>query len=251
MGKIKSIVIFSLLIASIAVIVFGQHRWSNMNSNFKSRTIEAASSPKKKEVNYYKEGRGELKYVAIGDSLTAGLFADKEDERFCNVLSTKISEEMGYDVKLEKIGTPGGTLGGGLDSLSVINKSKPDFVSIEFGTNDLNNENNVPVETFKSQLNELIDGIQEGRKEEVKFVLVTTWNQGKKGLEFDKAIKEVGDDRKIPVANIATIWNNSSTKGPEGRETFIGLSDNWHPNTKGHKLIAEKIYLAARDELNL
>ncbi|PGV53343.1 SGNH/GDSL hydrolase family protein [Bacillus sp. AFS037270] len=234
--KSKSIIIFLLVVSCfLAIIVINDHfikeKDSNQTNNNKKQTIETK-----------KEKRKEIIYSPMGDSLTAGFAATKESKRYTAVLAQLIEEKLGYHVTQKGVYKSGSTLWQyGLPNFDLINEQNPDLITIEYGTNDLQNDNRHETSyQFKYNLLQLLNKIQ---KEDRKIVLVTTWNRGTKSAPYDRVIKEVGLRRNIPVADISSVWKNrTDTHGPKGRETPYGTSDDFHPNDKGHKEIAEVIF---------
>lgn len=261
MGSNKK-VMFSLIavmaVIFIAVVYFGQMRYKTLgeaaakeSKDYQDTSIvdednELTAAEKKEEKikNQKVDFKGaSFKYSPIGDSLTAGFFASTADKKFTQVLSNMIEKEMNYDVTLGGTGSYGGILSGGLKAIPELNAQEPDLVSIEFGTNDCNAENNVPIDTFKKQLNTLIDGVTKDANRDPQIVLVTTWNQSVKCIPYDDVIKSVGEERDIPVADLENLWyNNPENKGPADVKTYNGTSDDFHPNDKGMKAIAETIF---------
>ncbi|MDR4949936.1 SGNH/GDSL hydrolase family protein [Neobacillus cucumis] len=238
--KNKSIIIFlSVLSCFLAINVIKDH-------SFQLNTINTTNNQKKQVLNVKKETKqktkNELVYSPMGDSLTKGLNATKESNRYTAVLSQLIEKKFGYHVTQKGIYKSGSTLWQfGLPNYNLINKQNPDLITIEYGTNDL--QLGKRYETpylFKYNLLLLLNKIQ---KENRKIILVTTWNRGARSAPYDKVIKEVGQNRNIPVADISSVWKNrTDTYGPRGLKTPYGISDNFHPNNKGHKEIAEIIF---------
>lgn len=247
--KNRYIVLVSIL--SIIVLIVSYSQWN--------KKIEAVSNIKitppvetevaTDEVNYYKEDRGDLTYAAIGDSLTIGYYASNESHRFVDVFSSKLEKDMGYDVKTHVVGGYGKTLSSALEAIPEIQELQPDLVTIEFGTNDSNSDNNVPIDLFKSDLNKLIQGVKKDN-EKVKIVLVTTWSLSDNATLFNEAIQSVGESKDIPVADIKPLRGNIENTGPADIQTEYGISDTFHPNDKGHEAIANTIFESAKDPLN-
>ncbi|UFT98863.1 SGNH/GDSL hydrolase family protein [Radiobacillus kanasensis] len=191
-----------------------------------------------------------LIYIPIGDSLAEGWHATTKDKSYISILSQFIQKGLGYNV-ITKNGVR--VAGAGLKDAAMPNISKiimehPDLITIEFGTNDSNRNKKayVPPEEFKMLLWHLVERLQQAPSNP-KIILVTTWNRGQDSLKYDHIIKAVAEERDIAVANIQNVWmNRTDTCGPDKLVTYNGLSDNWHPNDKGHQEIAEIIFEQAK-----
>ncbi|PGV53340.1 SGNH/GDSL hydrolase family protein [Bacillus sp. AFS037270] len=234
--KSKGIIIFLLVVTCfLAIIVINDHFIKEKDSNY-------TNNNKKQAIETKKETKKELIYSPMGDSLTEGFAATKEGSRYTAVLAKLIEEKLGYHVIQKGVYKSGSTLWQyGLPNFDKINEQNPDLITIEYGTNDLQHDNRheTPYQ-FKYNLLLLLNKIQ---KDDRKIVLVTTWNRGEKSAPYDQVIKEVGLKKKIPVADISSVWENrTDTQGPRGLQTPYGVSDNFHPNNKGHKEIAEIIF---------
>lgn len=120
----------------------------------------------------------------------------------------------------------------GLPNYNLINKQNPDLITIEYGTNDL--QLGKRYETpylFKYNLLLLLNKIQ---KENRKIILVTTWNRGARSAPYDKVIKEVGQNRNIPVADISSVWKIERTHMvQEGLKHRMGLVIIFIPIIRG------------------
>lgn len=258
----KKLPFFILLIITVLVVATGFYKvksvekgYENLSDEYLTQRIETQKQKENEEETESEsysesvEPRGEeLVYAAMGDSLTNGFYASTKDKRFTSVYENMLINRLGYDVISGEESQYGGTSENGLQGLESIKQQQPDLVTIEFGTNDSDPNNGSDLDTFIANINLMIDGLLEG-EDDPYVILVTTWNQGDKAIPFDNAIKEIGKERDLPVAELNDIWMDSSNKGPEGIETFVGTSDNWHPNDKGMELIAEKIFEVSKDLL--
>ncbi|PFN80580.1 GDSL family lipase [Bacillus sp. AFS076308] len=234
--KSKVIIIFLLVVSCfLAIIVINDH-FTDLKDSKKT------NNNRKQSLKVKEEESKELIYSPMGDSLTAGYTATKESNRYTAVLAQLIEEKLGYHFTQKGLYKAGSTLWQfGLPNYDIINKQNPDLITIEYGTNDLQNDNRheTPYQ-FKYNLLLLLNKIQ---KDDRKIILVTTWNRGGRSATYDQVIKEVGLQRNIPVADISSVWQNrTDTHGPAGLETPYGDSDDFHPNDKGHKEIAEIIF---------
>ena len=234
--KSKGIILFLLALSCFLLVIVMKDHFINTKDSKKEDNNQ-------KTVQEVKKDKGkELIYSPMGDSLTAGFTATEESKRYTDVLAKLIEEKLGYHVTQKGVYKAGSTLWQfGLPNYDMINEQNPDLITIEFGTNDLQDDNRheTPYQ-FRYNLLVLLNKIQ---KDDRKIVLVTTWNRGKRSEPYDQVIKEVGVERNIPVADISSVWQDRlDTHGPAGIKTPYGVSDDFHPNNKGHKEIAEIIF---------
>lgn len=208
---------------------------------------EEAERKKEEKAIFDKHNGDTLIYSPMGDSITVGGYATSEDKTYVSLVTSLIEEKLGYDVKVQegvmKAGT--GLKDYGIPNVNNLIDQGPDFITIGYGTNDINEELNAysTPEEFERRLNTLIKEIYKESKKKPKIVLITTWKNGEKSLEYDAIIKDVAEEYEIPVADISSVWQNrSDTVGPTDIETPFGISDNWHPNDLGHKEIADKLF---------
>lgn len=195
-----------------------------------------------------------LTYIPMGDSISAGFASTKPELKFTSVLSKKIEETLGYDVELitDYAISGSGLKDNGLLNVEEVVKQKPDFVTVAFGTNDLNEKMGnafAEPDEFKESLLNVITELQEGTPN-TKILLVTTWSFGDLSYQYDSIISEIGEMRKVQVANIQAAWvNRSDTAGPKGSKVGTIESDGWHPNDQGHKEIANLVFKKTYDLL--
>jgi lysophospholipase L1-like esterase len=158
--------------------------------------------------------------IAFGDSLTAGYGADKGSS-YPAVLSDIIKKPI------INLGVSGDTARQGADRKSDILKYNPYMVIIEFGGNDAMRGRPF-VETQKA-LEEIVDYVH---KAGAIAVVVDTGGNFKMG-PYSKMMK-----------NLAKVKNALFV--PEIMDGIFSApalkSDAVHPNEKGYKIIAEKIY---------
>lgn len=265
----KEIKIVFILILALAIIMFvGNQHYNKKLASMKEQSIQyfnqkqeakekAEAEQKAREKAIYEEHLGEkLVYAPMGDSISEGWDATSEEKRFITVLSKMIKEKMGYDVQVTDVASRAGTglKDNGLPNLDLVLEQKPDFITIEYGTNDLYELRKAaysPPEEFKENLSTLIDSIRTKSSKQPKLLLVTTWYRNEKTHIYDEIIKQVGEAKDIQVVDISSVWKRGDTAGPIGNYTPFrdGDSDDWHPNDLGHQLIAEEVYKVAYEIL--
>jgi lysophospholipase L1-like esterase len=243
-------IILTIVITFIFGIILGMFIDKSLNKRIKPELKKQSQNQlkdnkvKKEESNQtiYINEKHTIKYCPIGDSLTAGFYAISEDKSFVNVLSQMLDSKMNFNVQTYVTAKPGGIISDVLNNIDKINEQKPDLITIEFGTNDSNIDKRIAPSTFANNLNQLIDSLTINVNRHPSIILVTTWNKGNSGKEFDNVIKDIGHKRNIPVADINSIALDTSAKGPKGIKTYKGIRDTFHPNDKGMDEIAKTIY---------
>lgn len=260
-----------LFIICVGVLIFGNQSYQNKISSTvaeASKASKALEEQEKKEEarqkqlreqeekkTYEKHKGEELIYFPMGDSLAEGFYASTDDKKYVSVFSDLIESKLGYDVKTKEGAAKAGKglRDLGLPKADMVMSENPDLITIEFGNNDADvNKTNTysSPEEFKDRLEELIDKLLSNQEKTPQIIIVTTWNNNRLSDEYDAIIKEVGEDKDIPIADIRKVWlNRTDTYGPEGQETYKGLSDLAHPNDKGHGEIAKVIFDTAYDLL--
>jgi lysophospholipase L1-like esterase len=177
------------------------------------------------------------KLVVVGDSLTAGRFADTQDDAFPQQVAAAIH------ARLEPLGVVGATTaqlaaqplpGGG------------DVVVVEAGTNDFLFQ--TPRRQFAADYRALLAKVT-AASPGAKLVCVTTWVPKDAAAQPAAKIPPSSYDATIrrectsgSVASLSTLPDaQPPTRGPAGRDTFLGPGDDFHPNSTGHAAIARLI----------
>lgn len=158
--------------------------------------------------------------IAFGDSLTYGLGVYSEHS-----YPSVLAELSGK--KVINLGVSGNTARQGADRISDINKYRPRMVLVEFGGNDLLKGR--PIQETEAALNEIVDyvyGLQ------AMVVLVDTGGNYQMN-RYTKMMKRIAKEKH--TLYIDGIMNDIFKKKDL-------KSDVLHPNEKGYKMIAEKVY---------
>lgn len=177
-----------------------------------------------------------MKILAIGDSISYGWGVDREKECFLSLLERYFLDQ-GKGIIIHNGGVPGDTV---LDGIARMEKSldkfQPDYVLINFGTNDglpslWGGEVQVSLTMFEDKLTELVSYFQAQTKAKV-FLLTTTLveeeNIRKSLVLYNEVIKKIGREKEILVLDIYSILM---------KEENSLLGDGLHPSPLGHQLI--------------
>ncbi|MCD2256920.1 SGNH/GDSL hydrolase family protein [Lactobacillus sp. CC-MHH1034] len=198
-----------------------------------------------------RQTKTQLKYVAFGDSLTVGLFADTEPQDFAHQFANQLQKETGKTIQLTKVAQVGKTVANlALPQVRSVIAQQPDVVTIEFGTNDaVGGTDAATLDRFRADLTAVVEQLQQGTQ--AQLILMTTWSPANgpyvaNDQAFDTQIKAVAATHHVPVVDMHQIWGtDTSVTGPSGKRipdfAQWGPRDNFHPNQTGHDLIARQL----------
>jgi lysophospholipase L1-like esterase len=182
-------------------------------------------------------GERPVTVVCIGDSITGVYYHTGGRRAYPEML--EIALKRAYPkarVRVINAGISGDTLPGGLARLDRdVLAHRPQLVTIMFGLNDLTR---FPRADFKKNLAAMSKRCRAAGAE----VLLCTQNsiiagRSPKALaDFSEAIREVGRELKLPVADCHKAYE--AVRARDAREWSLLMSDEIHPNMAGHKLFA-------------
>jgi acyl-CoA thioesterase-1 len=108
---------------------------------------------------------------------------------------------------------------------------------VELGTNDATR---VDHREFRAQYSELLDRIRSASPD-AALLCIGLWRPKTIADTFDTIIKDLCEVRGGVFQSISDLSEEESLKGPAGVTTFGGESDDFHPNDRGHRMIADRI----------
>ncbi len=201
----------------------------------------------------------------LGDSITAGAVATKEENRFTSVFQTISNSTVFVNgicgTRIARQAEPSCNPEFDQYFASRISdlESKLDYIIIFGGTNDFGHgdaplgciEDTMP-DTFYGAIYDLVAKIKDKYKDSIIYVVTPLhrldeymdFNEWKLPLkkslkEVANAIKEVSDKLNVKVID---LYNNDELNPFTGDGIKYFSSDGLHPNDLGHKKIAELIY---------
>ncbi len=186
--------------------------------------------------------------LVIGDSLTSGLYAAGEEETFASI----VAQRTGFH--LARVHGTG--LRNAVDVWQKYKDWHPDLVVLEVGLNDVSG-GVWAAESWRAAYLALVRDIQSSG---ARIVVCTTFWAGVSDTHRNYRVYEAlnADIRSVAIesgAMLADLW--VVTNGCEdcvSRATDLSnwppfRGDNFHPNSKGHAVIAETILGALGDRL--
>lgn len=189
-----------------------------------------------------------ITYVAIGDSLTAGVGASSVSSSLPALLAEKLKTQNGTQVSVKNLGMPGAT------SLSLVTKSildlsqyNPQIVTIFIGTNDVHNF--VPLDVFKTNLLTVVNSIKQTTKAEIYLINIPYLGAADLvfppyDVYFEAQLQQYNMvvDEVAQETNVTLIDIYSASKKPLHADPQLYSIDRFHPSDSGYALWANLIY---------
>ena len=157
--------------------------------------------------------------VWFGDSLTYG-FGSTNEQSYPHFL------QQYTEIPVINKGINGNTSKNGLDRIDDILQFKNSIVIVEFGANDFLQQ--IPISETKKNIEQIVDKLKQNND---IVVLVST--EDTQIHQLHNMLKTLAKEKNILFIDgiLNEIWNDRTL-----------FSDEVHPNSKGYKIVAEKIY---------
>ncbi len=179
-----------------------------------------------------------VKYVALGDSLTAGVGSTNYKETYPYIAAKKLLSKS-YEVTFENLGKPGA------ESSDVLNSQipkavleNPDYVSILVGINDIHNLKSIT--EYKRNMSQILETLKTKTHAKITVIDIPllgyeNWQFPYRDLldlrtrQFNDALKNLPEIKNV---NFIDLYTRS-------REQFLldknlYSSDLFHPNNQGY-----------------
>ena len=183
-----------------------------------------------------------LSVFYAGDSLSYGLFVSAAANGFRPQVNTELRKHglieehratKADEKALFKVG-----------NVQDIPESGVDLAILELGTNDLGT-NEVGSRTepalFRKQYEDLVVKVK--RSPGVQIICVGVWGQSGPTISdpYDHEIQNVCREHGGQYVDLTAAYETKGSFGPKDSPSFLGPSDNFHPNDQGHRMIADLI----------
>lgn len=176
----------------------------------------------------------------FGNSLTAGLGVEPE-EAFPAIIGDKI-DSLHLPYKIVNAGLSGETTAAGKARINWILKQQVDVFVLELGAND--GLRGIPVSETEKNLQSIVDQVK-AKYPDVKLVMTGMQvppNMGSRYIsEFKMIFKRIAD--KNNMALVPFLLDNV------GGIAELNQSDGIHPTAKGHKILADNVWVVLKDVL--
>jgi acyl-CoA thioesterase I len=169
----------------------------------------------------------------FGDSLTAG-YGLSQDEAFPALVGRKLNQS-GKPAKVVNAGLSGETTAGGLSRIDWILRQPVDVFVLELGAND--GLRGLPLDQTEKNLQAIIDKVR-AKNPDVKIVLAGMMVPPNMGPDYTTRFKKIfpGLAKKNNLVLMPFLLEDVA-----GKEE-LNLPDGIHPNTEGHKIVANNLF---------
>lgn len=176
-------------------------------------------------------GSGERVVVALGDSLTAGLGVAAE-EAWPALVDARLRRE-GYPYRVVNAGVSGDTTAGGLRRVDWVLRSRPEVAVVALGAND--GLRGLGTEAMEANLLAIVDRLRAGG---ARVLVVGMEVPPNYGAAYARAFRGVFVDvaRRTGAALMPFLLDGVAA------DPRLNQADGIHPNTAGHRAIAERIW---------
>ena len=169
--------------------------------------------------------------VTLGDSLTAG-FGVAPDEAFPALIAERLRRE-GYDYQVVNAGVSGDTSAGGLRRVDWVLRARPEIVIVALGANDgLRGQS---VSAMRGNLEQIVRRLQAAGARVLLAGMLMPPNYGETFTrEFSAAYRDVARRTGVPL--VPFLLDGVAA------DPALNLADGIHPNARGHRVIAERMW---------
>lgn len=183
---------------------------------------------------------GEINSVFLGGSLTDGRYATAEDLAFRSL----VAEGLPVEVTTSRGELSGSSLADAL--LTTVIPDDANLVVIELGSTDVYEGGATPVQLGLAYA-ELLDRVTSASPG-VAVVCLGVWGRAGLAEVFDDEISARCVDIGGVFVPLSDLYDTPGLRGPAGVETYLGPSDDFHPNDEAHAEIADRILRSVRVE---
>ncbi|MHA7264723.1 SGNH/GDSL hydrolase family protein [Arthrobacter sp. TMN-37] len=168
-----------------------------------------------------------------GDSLTVGWHATTEAESFRSVVITDLGDRVGETTVTARVGA---TLQGVADEFKI--PAGVDLAVVALGTNDFGTDPALFGKQYTAYLGRVVEA-----SPDAQLICLGAWQPGSSpGTSArDTAAREACTGQNGTFIPLTGLFADASLRGPQGAPTWVGGADTFHPNSAGHRKIADQI----------
>ncbi|HEV7957546.1 MAG TPA: SGNH/GDSL hydrolase family protein [Marisediminicola sp.] len=191
--------------------------------------------------------RGELLYVALGDSTAQGIGASRPGHSYVGVLARAIRRHTKRSVRVVNLSQSGARVREAVETLvPAFAKYRPDLVTVSIGANDIVD---FEAERFERGLRELCAALPPAAI--IADLPSFYYGQNQRRVKVaNEIVRRVADEYGLAVAPLHRVTHRRTAARTALRDV---ASDFFHPNDRGYLVWAsafEPLLTAAIDRLN-
>lgn len=186
-------------------------------------------------------------YVALGDSLTAGVGATAEDKTYPYRVAKLLTEKQNAQATVINLGWPGATAEDVLEiQVPQVAQFHPDIITVAVGVNDMHNQ--VPSGLFQHTMSAIVDKLS-GTTKHLNIINVPYL--GDKSIfippyrlyfdwqtrRYNSALNSALAGRQIKIIDAYSLTREKAMAGSQYYST-----DNFHPSDAGYDFWSKTIY---------
>lgn len=206
-------------------------------SSTKPASSSVAAEPTSAETADAEPSSGAVRYVSLGDSLTAGIGADDLDKGTFPALLAEKWRQAGCEVELQNLGISGYTAGQVLsDEIPNMADFQPTIITFQAGGNDI--ANGISLDEYRKNVKAVLDAAS-GTGAKVIVLAQNEWfrspdgqnygqNQAAQRVEFDAALIEEASAHGAQFVDMRPLYKQQADEGQ-------WVSDGLHPTPAAYE----------------
>lgn len=188
-----------------------------------------------------------IKVVCFGDSITEGMCAtDPKTKSYPAVLQTLLDDKHGKGTfNVVNAGISGQDTRQGLKRLdALLAKEKPDWVLMEYGTNDMWTGRKISPADTRANLTEMLQRMKAAHAKVLMATLPPVWGQDREIAERNQVIKEVAANQGAHLIDLnasmekAIVEAGGRTDRNAWAKLYFDENGFLHPNDVGYAFLA-------------
>ena len=176
----------------------------------------------------------------VGASLTEGWYASTRDRTYTALVASGLAQ--GRRVRVRTLSHPGAAAE---DVARWDLGITSDYVVLQVATNDF--VRNVPVDVYAAWYTDILDQLH-AASPKADLVCLGAWldpastnRLGVAVVDYDVATRTACGEEGGRYVDLSSTYLDPLNHGPEGRQTYQGPGDLYHPNDRGHAQIADLV----------
>ncbi len=236
-NRILAVAVAVMAVAAVILIGFNINQSQRVNAENRADASPPAPSPMPSTAPAT-PSTDPLAVWFSGDSLTVGWHATTEAESFRSLVITGLADRVGDTTVTARVGA---TLQGVADEYGV--PAGMDLAVVALGTNDAGTDPALFADQYTAYLDRVVEA-----SPEAQIICLGAWQPTSlPGTSArDSAIGDACSAQDGTFVPLTGLFADASLRGPAGAPTWVGGADTFHPNSAGHRMIADKILASIR-----